>query len=80
MSNKAQVIIKGQYCPIVGQVTMDHTLVDVGDLPVAIGDEVILLGSDGRLEVSADTWARHLGTINYEITCTLSSRVERVYV
>ena len=80
LSNKAQVIIKGQYCPIVGQVTMDHTLVDVGDLPVAIGDEVILLGSDGRLEVSADTWARHLGTINYEITCTLSSRVERVYV
>jgi len=80
LGNKAHVIIKGHYCPIVGNVTMDHTMVDVGDLPVGIGDEVILLGSDGQLSVTADDWARHLGTINYEITCMLSNRVERVYI
>lgn len=80
LGNRGQVIIKGRLCPIVGNVTMDHTLVDVGDLPVAIGDEVILLGSDGQLEVTADQWAQHLGTINYEITCMISNRVERVYV
>lgn len=80
LSNRGNVLIRGQYCPIVGRVTMDHTLVDVGDLPVSIGDEVILIGSDGRNEISADTWAQHLDTINYEITCMLSSRIERVYL
>jgi len=80
LGNRGQVIIHGHYCPIVGNVTMDHTMVDVGDLPVRIGDEVILLGTDGNLAVTADDWARHLGTINYEITCMLTNRVERVYI
>lgn len=80
LGNKAHVIIRGHYCPIVGNITMDHTMVDVGDLPVQIGDEVILIGSDGDLAITADDWARYLGTINYEITCMLSSRVERVYI
>lgn len=80
LANKGHVIIRGNYCPIVGQVTMDHTLVDVGDLPVSIGDEVVLLGRDGNLEICAHHWAEHLGTINYEITCGLSSRIERVYL
>lgn len=80
LSNKGKVLIKGHYCPIVGQVTMDHTLVDVGNLPVSIGDEVILLGSDGALEIHAHTWAELLGTINYEVTCMLSNRIERVYL
>ena len=58
---------------------MDHTLVDVGDLPASIGDEVILLGTDGTHEIHAHHWAKILGTINYEITSMLSSRIERVY-
>lgn len=80
LSNKGKVLIRGQFCPIVGQVTMDHTLVDVGDLPVTIGDEVILLGSDGTSEIQAHHWAELLGTINYEVTCMLSNRIERVYL
>lgn len=80
LSNQGKVLLHGTYCPIVGRVTMDHTLVDVGDLPVAIGDEVILIGSDGIREITADTWAKQLDTINYEITCMLSSRIERVYL
>lgn len=80
LSNKGVVLIKGKACPIVGRVTMDHTLVDVGDLPVQIGDDVILIGQDGSLSVTADDWARWSNTINYEVTCMLSSRVERIYV
>lgn len=80
LSNQGQVIINGKLCPIVGRVTMDHTLVDCGDLPVKIGDEAVLLGTNGTLEIAAHTWASLLGTINYEITCMLSSRIERVYI
>ncbi|NLL48121.1 MAG: alanine racemase [Firmicutes bacterium] len=80
LSNRGHVIIRGTFCPIVGNVTMDHTMVDVGDLPCVIGDEVILLGTDGNLEIQAHHWANLLGTINYEITCMLSSRIERVYL
>ena len=80
LSNKGQVLIRETFCPMVGKVTMDHTLVDVGDLPVQIGDEVVLLGSQGESEIQAHTWAQLLGTINYEITCMLSSRIERVYL
>ncbi len=80
LSNKGKVLIKGTLCPIVGNITMDHTLVDLGDLSVEIGDEVILLGTDGNLEIHAHNWANLLGTINYEITCMLSNRIERVYI
>ncbi len=80
MSNKGKVLIQGTRCPIVGRVTMDHTLVEVGDLPVHIGDEVILIGSDGQKEITADDWATWMGTINYEVTSQLSARIERVYI
>ncbi|NLL42731.1 MAG: alanine racemase [Firmicutes bacterium] len=79
LSNKGKVLLKETLCPIVGTITMDHTLIDVGDMPVSIGDEVILLGTDGTHHIHAHDWADLLGTINYEITSRLSSRVERVY-
>lgn len=80
LSNQGRVLLNGHFCPIVGKVTMDHTMIDVGDLPVSIGDEVILIGSDGKREITADEWAQLMGTINYEITTRLSNRVERVYL
>ncbi|NLJ79501.1 MAG: alanine racemase, partial [Firmicutes bacterium] len=80
LGNGGQVLIKDTFCPIVGQVTMDHIMVDVGDLPVKIGDEVILIGSNGDSEISADDWARRMGTLNYEVTCMLSNRIERIYI
>jgi len=79
LSNRGHVIIRGTLCPIVGSITMDHTMVDLGDLPCTIGDEVILLGTDGNHEIQAYHWAKLLGTINYEITCMISSRIERLY-
>lgn len=58
---------------------MDQLMVDVGDAPVEVGDEVVLLGRDGDAEVTADEWAERLGTINYEIVCSIGRRVPRSY-
>jgi alanine racemase len=51
----------------------------VGDAPVEVGDEVVLLGRDGDEEVTADEWAERVGTINYEIVCGIGRRVPRSY-
>ena len=59
---------------------MDQVLIDCGDDSVRIGDEVVLLGRQGAEEVSANEWARLLGTIGYEVTCGISARVPRVYL
>ena len=71
------VEVRGQLAPIAGRVCMDQTMIDVTDIDgVQVGDEVILFGSD---LISADDAARHLNTINYEITCLVSSRVPRIF-
>ena len=55
-------------------------MVDVGDVAVEVGDEVVLLGRDGDAEITADEWADRLGTIGYEIVCGIGRRVPRMYV
>lgn len=71
------VDISGKLAPIAGRVCMDQTMVDVTDIDgVQVGDEVILFGSDA---ISIDDAARHLNTINYEITCLVSARVPRIF-
>lgn len=72
------VLIGGQRCPIVGVVTMDQLMVDVSDAPVAIGDEVVLLGTQRDETITASDWATHLDTIAYEIVCGISARIPRV--
>ncbi len=68
----------GKLAPIAGRVCMDQFMLDVTEIPeVKIGDEVILFGSK---KISADDAARHLKTINYEVTCLVSERVPRIYV
>jgi alanine racemase len=74
----ADVLIGGRRCPIVGVVTMDQLMVDVGDEPVAVGDEVVLIGTQGEHTIRAEDWASRLGTIGYEIVCGISRRVPRV--
>jgi alanine racemase len=78
-SSGGEVIVRGRRHPIAGTVTMDQLMVDVGDAPVDVGDEVVLLGRDGNAEVTADEWAERLGTINYEIVCNIGRRVPRRY-
>ena len=80
LSGKAKVIINGKFANIVGRICMDQCMVDVTDIgDVKIGDEVILLGSEGELKYDADDFAKDLNTINYEIICMLKQRVPRVY-
>ena len=71
------VLVGGRARPIAGSVTMDQILVDCADLPVAVGDEVVLLGSQGDATIGAEEWADRLGTIAYEIICGISPRVPR---
>ena len=75
-----EVLIRGKRHPLAGTVTMDQIVVDVGDDPVEVGDEVILLGSQGAEEVTADQWAEHLDTISYEVVCQIGPRLPRRYV
>ena len=71
------VEVRGQLAPIAGRVCMDQTMIDVTDVEgVRVGDEVILFGSD---LISIDDAAKHLNTINYEVTCLVSARVPRIF-
>jgi alanine racemase len=80
LSNRARVIVRGEYAPVVGRVSMDLTMVDVGQIPgVAVGDEVVLIGSAGDKCVDAVELARLCETVPYEILCGISQRVPRVY-
>lgn len=75
-----EVLLHGHRVPIAGAVTMDQLLVDAGDLPVAVGDEVMLIGRQGAQHVTATEWAEKVGTIPYEIVCGIGGRVPRRYV
>jgi alanine racemase len=80
LSNRARVIVRGEYAPVVGRVSMDLTTVDVGHIPgIAVGDEVILIGSENGKSVDAVELARLGETVPYEILCGISQRVPRVY-
>ena len=72
-----EVLIGGRRRPIVGVVTMDQLMVDCGDDPVAVGDEVVLIGGQGDEEIRAADWATALDTIAYEIICGIGPRVPR---
>ncbi len=84
LSNRAEALVRGQRCPIIGRVSMDQTSVDLTDLPglpdVAEGDEVVLIGRQGNAEVTANDLARWAGTISYEILCGLTKRVPKRYI
>jgi alanine racemase len=72
------VLIRGRRCPIVGVVTMDQLVVDVGpEGDVEIGDEVVLIGAQGDDEITATELAMLVDTIGYEVTCAVSPRVAR---
>jgi len=79
-SGVAEVLVGGQRHRIAGRVCMDQFVVDVGDLPVTAGDEVVLFGPGSRGEPTAQDWAEAVGTINYEIVTRFGPRVPREYV
>jgi alanine racemase len=80
LSNKAEVLVRGMRAPLVGRVCMDMCMVDVTDVPGAgEGDDVVLIGSQGKERITADEIAAKTGTIAYEVLCGISSRVPRLY-
>jgi alanine racemase len=80
LSNRGRVIVREHYAPIVGRISMDLTLVDVTGIPaIAVGDEVILLGSGEGLSVDALEHAELANSTPYEILCNISKRVPRRY-
>ncbi|MEH3055310.1 MAG: alanine racemase [Patulibacter minatonensis] len=77
LTGRADVLVDGRRCALVGTVSMDSVAVDLGQEPAAVGTTVTLLGSDGTERILAEDLARSLGTINYEITCGLGPRIPR---
>ncbi|MEE3362959.1 MAG: alanine racemase [Anaerovoracaceae bacterium] len=80
-SPNAKVIVHGQFAPVAGNICMDQFMIDVTDVPdVEVGDEVILMGSDGNLSITAEEIAGYTGTIHNEILCAFGQRLPKVYV
>jgi alanine racemase len=81
LSNRMHAVASGRRVPVVGRITMDMALLDLGsDAQEKAGDEVILLGGDGNARVDMQEFCAALGTIPYEVACMVSKRVPRVYV
>lgn len=80
-SQQAKVLVNGCVAPIAGNICMDQCMVDVTDVPdVKVGDEVIVMGTDGKNTILADDIAKATGTISYEIVCAFGQRLPKVYV
>ncbi len=79
-SNKSEVIIRGNRYPVIGNVSMDQIVVNIDNQSAYNGDEVILLGSDGKTSISCEELAGWAGTIPYEILTNINTRVPRIYI
>ena len=81
LNQKAEVLVHGQRAPVVGSICMDQCMVNVTHVPgVEVGDEVVLIGSQGGETITVEEVAAKIGTINYEIPGMFSRRVPRVYI
>ncbi|UTJ05714.1 alanine racemase [Arcobacter roscoffensis] len=80
LSNKAKVLVKNKIVPVLGNICMDQCIIDVTNLDVKMGEEVVLYGGNNKDGISIDSVAKLLNTINYEIVCMVDKRVPRVYL
>ncbi|MFC1709215.1 alanine racemase [Candidatus Omnitrophota bacterium] len=80
LSNRAQVLIKGRRCPVVGRVCMDHIMIDITRVNARLGDEVVLMGKQNNSKISAEEISELCFTISYEVVCWISKRVPRIYI
>jgi len=79
LGGRGAVLIRGRRAPVIGAVSMDMLAADVTDCEVSPGDQVVILGSQGRDRIDVSEMARAIGTIPYEVLCRIGSRIERVY-
>ncbi|MCT4604749.1 MAG: alanine racemase [Marinisporobacter sp.] len=81
LSGKAKALVGGKKVPVVGRICMDQCMLDVTEVEnVKVGDEVILIGTDGNNTILAEDIGNLLNTINYEIVCMVGRRIPRVYM
>lgn len=74
------VLVGGKRVPVVGGVCMDQCMISLDSVPTAkIGDEVVLIGSQGNARISAEEIGQAWGSVNYDVVCGLSARVTRIY-
>ena len=80
LSGKADVLVRGKRARQIGTICMDQMMIDLTNIPDAeVGDDVVLLGTQGNETITADELADKAGTISYEILLSVSERVPRVY-
>ncbi|RMH31390.1 MAG: alanine racemase [Nitrospirae bacterium] len=80
LSNRGQVLVRGQRVPIVGKICMDMTMIDVTDVPsVTLGDPVVLIGQQSQGHITAMDIAEWQETVPYEVLCAIGSKASRVY-
>lgn len=82
LSSKSYVLVNGQKAPIIGRICMDQCMVDVTDIKGSIqqGDDVVVMGAMEQSKILAEQLAHLAGTINYEVVCSISKRVPRVFI
>ena len=78
-SNKGCMLIRGRRFKVAGRVCMDQIMVDIGNLNTKVGEEVVLIGKQGKQRITAGELASLIGTIPYEIACNLGNRLPRLY-
>ncbi len=79
LSDRTQAIVRGQFVPQIGTITMDRMMLDVSQISdLQVGEIVTILGVDGTIQIGADDWARELGTISWEILCGFKQRLPRI--
>jgi len=79
MSHKAKILLNGKLYPVVGTISMDQIVVNIENDSAYNGDEVVLLGSDGKNFISCEDLADWAGTVPYEILTNINTRVPRIY-
>ncbi len=80
LSNHGEVLVHGKRAPVVGKVCMDLIMVDVTDIPrVSLGDEVVLMGRQGKEQITAEEIADKIESVSYDVLCSIGKRVPRIY-
>ena len=81
LGNRGHVLVRGRRAPIIGRICMNLSMIDLTDVPgVHLEDEAVLLGRSGSEQISAETMAEWVGTINYEVVCRISPLLPRTIV
>lgn len=80
-NGRGKVLVKGLFAPVIGRVCMDMMMIDITHIPdVSLGDEVILIGKQGKNEIKTNDIAQWCDTIGYEIITSINQRVKRIYI